>query len=274
MELSSKNNLTSQELLNLSSLQIELDTLYEEKARGAFTRSRQTWLEQGEKNTKYVFNLEKRSVEMSSLNNLLINNIVSEDQKEISQYVTQFYKHLYDSNSVISDMDTFLNGLGKAKTISKDFKLFCDDEIQLEEIKELSRIGQALPSVNHTDPIHLSTNHAHLHPITTVITTSIRAPATVHSPSDLVDTTLLTQAEYLPCLTYPLLLTSCVFSLCSPLPPDRLSPWSVCSSCVSPSHLPVISVDKKTVTVTRLPIVRTIFDVIHSPEVSVAHPVK
>ncbi len=119
MELSSKNNLTSQELLNLSSLQIELDTLYEEKARGAFTRSRQTWLEQGEKNTKYVFNLEKRSVEMSSLNNLLINNIVSEDQKEISQYVTQFYKHLYDSNSVISDMDTFLNGWGKQKLLVK-----------------------------------------------------------------------------------------------------------------------------------------------------------
>ncbi len=117
----------------MSSLQIELDTLYEEKARGAFTRSRQTWLEQGEKNTKYFFYLEKRSGEMSSLNKLLI---VSEDQKEISQYVTEFYKHLYDSNSVISDMDTFLNDLGKAKTISIDFKLFCDDEIQLEEIKE------------------------------------------------------------------------------------------------------------------------------------------
>ncbi len=154
-------------------------------------------------------------------------------------------------------------------------QVFSDDLFNLI----VSRIVQALPSVNHNDPIHLNTNHAHLHSITTVITTSMRAPATVHSPSDLVDTTwtlllLLTQAEYLPCLTYPLLLTSCVFSLCSPLPPDRLSPWSVCSSCVSPSHLPVISVDKKTVSVTPLPIVRTIFDVIHSPEVSIAHPVK
>ncbi len=142
----------------------------------------------------------------------------------------------------------------------------------------LSRIGQALSSVNHNDPIHLSTNHEHLHLITTVITASLRAPATVHSPSDLVDTTwtlllLHSQAEYLPCLTYPLPLTSCVFSLCSPLPPDRLSPWSVCSSCVFPSQLPVISVDEKTLSVTRLPIVRTISDVIHSPEVSIAHPV-
>ncbi len=69
----------------------------------------------------------------------------------------------------------------------------------------MSRNGQALPSVNHNDPFHLSTNHEHLHLITTVITASIRAPATVHSPSDLVDTTwtlllLHSQAEYLPCL--------------------------------------------------------------------------
>ncbi len=50
----------------------------------------------------------------------------------------------------------------------------------------MSRNGQALPSVNHYDPNHLSSNHEHLHLITTVITTTIRAPATVHSPFDLV----------------------------------------------------------------------------------------
>jgi len=85
----------------------------------------------------------------------------------------------------------------------------------------LSRIGQALPSVNHNDPIHLSTNHEHLHLITTVITASLRAPATVHSPSDLVDTTwtlllLHSQAEYLPCLTYPLPLTCLLLVFSSP----------------------------------------------------------
>ncbi len=53
----------------------------------------------------------------------------------------------------------------------------------------LSRIGQALPSVNHNDPIHLNSNHAHLHLITTIITASIRAHATVQSSSDLVYTT-------------------------------------------------------------------------------------
>lgn len=35
-----KTELTNQELLELSSLQIQLDCIYEEKARGAFVRSR------------------------------------------------------------------------------------------------------------------------------------------------------------------------------------------------------------------------------------------
>ncbi len=143
----------------------------------------------------------------------------------------------------------------------------------------LSRIGQAFHSVNHNDPIHQNSNHALLHLITTVITASIRAPATVHSPSDLVDTTwtlLLLQSKswvstlpYLPVDHY-LMCLLLVFSS-----PARLS-VSVVSvlQSISPSHLPIISVDKRRLTVTRLPIVRTIYDVIHSPQASIAHPVQ
>ncbi len=92
---------------------------------------------------------------------------------------------------------------------------------------QLSRNGQALPSVNHYDPNHLSSNHEHLHLITTITTTTIRAPATVHSPSDLVShyvdytpayTKLSIYLAYLPVSPYLL-----CHSLCSTLPPDRLS---------------------------------------------------
>ncbi len=110
---------------------------------------------------------------------------------------------------------------------------------------QLSWIGQALPSVNHNDLIHRNSNHAHLHLITTIITVSIRAHATVHSPSDLVYTTwtlLLLQSKswvstlpYLPVDPY-LLCLLLVFSS-----PARLS-VSVVSVLlsISPSHLPVI----------------------------------
>ncbi len=79
----------------------------------------------------------------------------------------------------------------------------------------LSRIGQALPSVNHNDPIHLSTNHDHLHLITTVITASIRAPAhsslPIRSRRHYVDST-------------PASISSCV----STLPYLPVTPYLLC----------------------------------------------
>lgn len=53
--------LTSQEVVNLNLLNSQLDKLYEEKTKAAFTRSRHKWIENGEKNTKYFFGLEKRN---------------------------------------------------------------------------------------------------------------------------------------------------------------------------------------------------------------------
>lgn len=40
-------------------LQIEVDELFSEVAKGAFIRSRVNWLENGEKNTSYFFCIRK-----------------------------------------------------------------------------------------------------------------------------------------------------------------------------------------------------------------------
>lgn len=67
---------------------LELDSIYEDKARGVFIRSRQKWLEEGEKNTKYFYNLEKRNANLiTSLTKLKINDKISEDPKHISSFV-------------------------------------------------------------------------------------------------------------------------------------------------------------------------------------------
>lgn len=76
-----KENLCNQDKDNLNMLHLQLDLIYEEKARGAFVRSRRKWLEEGEKNTKYFFNLEKGNVEMSSLVKLNINGQITEDRR-------------------------------------------------------------------------------------------------------------------------------------------------------------------------------------------------
>jgi len=71
-----------------------LDQIFENKAKGAFVRSRRKWLEEGEKNSKYFFNLEKRNTELSTLKRLLIDDKISTDSNEISQFVTNFYKKI------------------------------------------------------------------------------------------------------------------------------------------------------------------------------------
>jgi len=50
--------LSAEKRVELDQLQNELDTLYLEKAKGAFIRSRARWLEEGEKNTTYFLTLK------------------------------------------------------------------------------------------------------------------------------------------------------------------------------------------------------------------------
>lgn len=57
--LCSHTHLNEEENTELHNLQLQLDDLYTVKAKGAFIRSRARWIENGEKNSSYFFNLEK-----------------------------------------------------------------------------------------------------------------------------------------------------------------------------------------------------------------------
>jgi len=107
-----KEDLTDCELQKLDLLQIELDNIYEDKARGAFIRSRLKWLEKGGgKNTKYFFGLEKRNCDFASISKLMINNKLVDNSSVISKYVAQLFSNLYSSTSATSNIDAFLNSL-------------------------------------------------------------------------------------------------------------------------------------------------------------------
>lgn len=89
---------------------------------------RRRWLEQGEKCTKYFFNLEKRNYEQSSLGKLRIYDAICDNEKEISQYVAKFNETLYSAHLAVQDnIDVFLKGLEPGvKNIDDNFKLICD----------------------------------------------------------------------------------------------------------------------------------------------------
>lgn len=132
-----KHNLSQIDKDMLVKFQLELDKIFENKAKGAFVRSRRKWLEKGEKNSKYFFNLEKRNTELSSLKRLRIDDKVSTDSSEISQFVTSFYKKLYTKDEGIGDARSFLENIKiNSIVIDEDLKNNCDKAITLDEINK------------------------------------------------------------------------------------------------------------------------------------------
>ena len=76
----------------------ELETLYNEKAKGAQIRSRMKWIEEGEKNTKYFLNLESsRQTKKAIINLYDSNGNVLSKQDQILNRGKEFYSELYHS---------------------------------------------------------------------------------------------------------------------------------------------------------------------------------
>ena len=60
-------NLNGEILTGFEGLKSELNEIYSTKGKEAMFRSKVKWVEQGEKPTKYFFNLEKRNYEKKKL---------------------------------------------------------------------------------------------------------------------------------------------------------------------------------------------------------------
>lgn len=60
------------------------------KAKGAFIRSRQTWLEEGER--------EKQPYKCSCLNTLVIDGTLTQEPGQIAEFCKKFYEKVYNSS--------------------------------------------------------------------------------------------------------------------------------------------------------------------------------
>ncbi len=112
----SKVELNNEEKGKLMALQNKLDDLYFKKAQGAFIRLKAKWIEDGEKNSSYFSNLEKRRRENKAITSLLIDEVESNNQKIIEKEVCLFYSKLYSSEYSIVELNNFF--LKKSKTPS------------------------------------------------------------------------------------------------------------------------------------------------------------
>lgn len=136
-ELSQKhpNVILEYEKVEMTVLMNDLDELYKRKAKGAFIRSRRKWIEEGEQNSHYFFNLERRNFMSNTINKLNINGVATDDYIEISKYYSDFYKKLYTSNYSQITADAFLNSL-RIRSIDEKEKEFCDKPIVLSELTD------------------------------------------------------------------------------------------------------------------------------------------
>ena len=76
----------------------ELEQIYNQKAKGAQIRSREKWVELGEKNNSYFLGLEKQRQVKKSISKLLDeNNKVIKELGKILNTIKDYYEKLYTS---------------------------------------------------------------------------------------------------------------------------------------------------------------------------------
>ncbi|KAL9982000.1 hypothetical protein ACROYT_G010777 [Oculina patagonica] len=100
----------------------ELEKIIEERTKGAILRSKTKWYNEGEKNTKYFLNLEKRHYKQSAISQIKIseNQFVTSNE-EIGNECVSFFKSLYESRCMADELlDTSVFFDGENDTILTD----------------------------------------------------------------------------------------------------------------------------------------------------------
>ena len=107
------NNNTSNENLAhvLQSKKKEFEDIQEEEVRGIMIRTKAKWMSEGERNSKYFMNLEKRNFQQKCIRRLQTDKGIITEEKHILNEERLFYKNLYSSKGITSDSLKFVDNL-------------------------------------------------------------------------------------------------------------------------------------------------------------------
>ena len=90
--------------------------MYDYITQGAIIRSRATWYEFGERNNKYVLNLENSNKKKSTVRKVFNREAkLTKDPKQIMNELEVFYSDLYDGSTCVDmgSFSSFLSDLNK-----------------------------------------------------------------------------------------------------------------------------------------------------------------
>ena len=106
------------------------------KTKGAMTRSKARWCEQGERNSKYLYRLERRNHSTKYISELKLSDKTTITKpKEFLNEEYRFYKELYTSTGVRTDdqrFDNFFNNPALPE-ISADQRQSCERLLTKDE---------------------------------------------------------------------------------------------------------------------------------------------
>ena len=120
-------------LLNVERLKEDLKTIEIKRINGAIVRSKVKWVEEGEKSTKFFYDLEKQNYIKKHIRKLkLENDVVTIDQKKIDDELESYYSKLYTANiNTINEDDGFIpDSLPKLTPHEKNW---CDTPVTIQE---------------------------------------------------------------------------------------------------------------------------------------------
>lgn len=125
-------------LVSLNTKKRDLETLYGYKAKGAIIRSRARWVDDGEKNTSYFFNLEKRHYSKRCISKLQKENgeIITGSDAILEEEV-KFYSDLYTSSINYGENENILEKIGISQDdipkLSSEQSTLCEGMITINE---------------------------------------------------------------------------------------------------------------------------------------------
>ena len=112
----------------------ELEEIIKVRTQGAILRCKIKWYNEGEKNTKYFLNLEKRHFKLSTISKLKIadQEFVTSD-KEILVECETFYKKLYTSQKNVIPTENDLFQLENDTVLDNNEAMSCEGHLTVQE---------------------------------------------------------------------------------------------------------------------------------------------
>jgi exonuclease III len=124
-------------LENYLTVKSEWEASEKYKMQGAIIRSKTKWYEDGEKNSKYFFSLEKYNYEIKNIKKLKSDNNTSiSDPSEILDFIRKFYMNLYKEDSNVEINDDNLDQFPNSAKVSQSDNLILESPITEKEIWE------------------------------------------------------------------------------------------------------------------------------------------